>query len=223
MRAELAAAAGPLAARITGHPFWDGLRRGTLPPAALWHFAEQDAHHVVPAYARALAGCAALAGSDAHGALLASAGSATFGSLPRLNEELPKLAAALGTVPTGAAPARPAPAVHAYTSFMRAAPARSFAAGIGALLPMTWFHLLVCEDLAERHDPNGRYAFWIARYLPEGDYLEHYVESFLTMIEEVASGAAPDERADLLTCFRRAAAHEWNFADSAYNRQSWPL
>ncbi|MFG2087316.1 MULTISPECIES: TenA family protein [unclassified Spirillospora] len=219
MREELAAIARSAVARITGHPFWAGLRSGALPPAALWHFAEQDAHHVVPAYARALAGCAAIADADAHGALLASAASATFGSLPRLDEELGKLAASLGRP---AAAAGPAPDVHAYTSFMLAAPAGPFAGGIGGLLPMTWFHLLVSDDLRERHDPGSRYAEWIARYLPDGDYLQEYVDGYLDMIDEVAAGATSGERRLLARRFLFGARLELAFADSAWRLREWP-
>ncbi|WP_207400607.1 TenA family protein [Actinomadura roseirufa] len=225
MRAELSAIAGPVVSRITEHPFWAGLRRGTLPPAALWYFAEQDAHHVVPAYARALAGCAAIAGGDRHGdrhgALLASAASATFGSLPRLDGELGKLAAALGRDPGAAAP--PGPGIHAYTSFMLAAPASPFPAAIGGLLPMTWFHLLVSADLRERHDPSSRYADWIAQYLPEGDYLQEYVDGYLDMIDEVAAGGSDRDRALLAGRFRAGARLEWEFADSAWRRREWPV
>lgn len=221
MRDDLSAIAGSMVARITEHPFWDGLRRGTLPPAALWFFAEQDAHHVVPTYARALARCAAIAGSDAHGALLASAASATFGSLSRLDDELGKLATALGRPPGAAAP--PGPGIHAYTSFMLAAPVRSFAAGLGGLLPMTWFHLLVSDDLRKRHDPGSRHAAWIERYLPEGDYLQRYVDAYLTMVDEVGEQCGAGERELLAEGFRLGARHEWSFADSAYRCREWPV
>lgn len=221
MRGELSAIADSMVARITEHPFWDCLRRGTLPAASLWYFAEQDAHHVVPTYARALARCAALAGSDAHGTLLVSAASATFGSLTRVNDDLGELAAVSGQNPDTVVP--PGPEVHAYTSFMLAAPACSFATGIGGLLPMTWFHLLVSDDLRKRYDPGSRHAAWIERYLPVGDYLQGYVDAYLTMVDEVSAGYGAGERDLLVEGFRLGARHEWSFADSAYRCLSWPV
>ncbi|GLW06776.1 hypothetical protein Misp01_19060 [Microtetraspora sp. NBRC 13810] len=218
MRDELAAVAGPVLAEIKEHPFWAGLRDGTLPPASLWYFAEQDARYVVPAYARAMARCAALAGHDAHGALLASAASATFGSLPRLAAELAGLAAELGR--PGDAPATQGPAIHGYTSFMLAAPAASFAGGVGGLLPMTWFHLTVSGDLRDRCAPDSRYAGWIEQYCPWDGYRD-YVETYLALVDEVGAECSAGERAELVRQFLLAARHEWSFAEAAWRRQRW--
>jgi thiaminase (transcriptional activator TenA) len=222
MRDELSAIAGPILHKIKEHPFWDGLRKGTLPAASLWYFAEQDARHVVPTYARALARCAALAEHDSHGALLSSASGATFGSLSRLDSELTKLAEALGK-PPGAGAITPAPPIHAYTSFMMAAPGASFAGGIGGLLPMTWFHLEVSTDLTERYEPGSLYAAWIDQYVPEGGYYQEYVDTYLNMIDEVGGQCSPGERDRLVEQFRLAARHEWAFADAAWRRQEWPV
>lgn len=217
---ELSAIAEPIVAMITRHPFWTGLRRGTLPSAALWYFAEQDARHVVPAYARALARCAAIADSDVDGALLASAASATFGSLSRLDGELEKLAAVLGQAPGAAVPGPP---IHAYTSFMLASPASSFACGVGGLLPMTWFHLLVSDDLREWYEPGSRYGDWIDHYLPEGEYLQDYVRELLAMTDRLGERCGPAERARLIAQFRLGARYEWQFAEAAWQCRDWPV
>ncbi len=244
-RDELSAIAEPLLAEIKEHPFWHGLRNGTLPSAALWYFAEQDTRYVVPTYARALARTAAIADDDAHGALLCSAANATFGSVPRMVEELAKLADALGEpagpaaksgagadpgaaadpgagADPGAAADPPGPVIHAHTSFMLAAPTTSFAAGIGALLPMTWFHLTISNDLKERHRPGSRYASWIDQYIPGGNYPE-YVEAYLTMIDEVGGRCSIGERDQLVRHFLLGARYEWAFADTAWRQQAWPI
>ena len=219
MRDELSAIAEPILAELIEHPFWAGLRNGSVPPESLWYFAEQDARHVVPTYARALASCAAIAGRDGHGALLATAAQGTFGSLERLDTELAKLADALGR-PRPAGTVTPGPQVHAYTSFMRAAPAASFASGVGALLPMTSFHLTVSRDLKERCVPGSRYAGWIDQYVAYDGY-DDYVAAYLTMVDEVALDCSAGERARLVERFRLAARHEWAFAESAWERQEW--
>jgi thiaminase (transcriptional activator TenA) len=220
MRDELAVIAEPVLARVKEHPFWDGLRSGTLPATCLWYFAEQDARHVVPTYARALSRCAAIAAHDAHGTLLSSAASATFGSLPRLEGELARLAKMLGK-PMGAV-GTPGPMIHAYTSFMLAAPTTSFAAGVGGLLPMTWFHLTVSSDLMERREPGSRYASWIEQYCPWAGYRD-YVETFLNLIDEVGERCAATEKDQLVEYFLLAARHEWAFAEAAWQRQPWPV
>ncbi len=220
-RDELSTIAEPVLAKIKEHPFWQGLRNGTLPSAALWYFAEQDARYVVPTYARALARTAAIAEDDSHGALLCSAANATFGSVPRMAEELAKLAESLGKLP-GAAASEPGPLIHAHTSFILAAPTTSFAAGIGGLLPMTWFHLKVSSDLKERHEPGSRYASWIDQYCPGGNY-EEYVEAYLSMIDEVGGKCSAGERDQLARHFLLGARYEWTFADTAWHQQAWPI
>ncbi|WP_207620966.1 TenA family protein [Streptosporangium minutum] len=222
MREELSAIAGPILARIREHPFWAGLRDGTLPSASLWYFAEQDARHVVPTYARALARCGAVADHDAHGALLCSAASATFGSLSRLDSELTKLAEALGK-PPGAAAVTPAPPIHAHTSFMLAAPAASFASGVGGLLPMTWFHLEVSDDLRERHEPGSRYAAWIDQYCPEGGFYREYVAAYLDLVDEVGGQCSAGERGRLVDHFLLGARYEFSFVDAAWQRKGWSV
>ncbi|GAA3083791.1 hypothetical protein GCM10010485_22340 [Streptosporangium carneum] len=237
MREELSAAADPVLARIREHPFWDGLRNGTLPPVSLRYFAEHDVRHVVPAYARAMARCAALADHDAHGALLCSAASATFGSLPRLDSELAGLAETIGGTPgggetgggtpgvagtggTGTGGGPPGPAVHAYVSFMSAASCDSFVSGLGGLLPMTWFHLEVSGDLRRRHDPGSRYSGWIEQYCPWDGYPD-YVEAYLNVVDEVGGRCSADERNRLVRHFLLAARHEWAFAEAAWQCQEW--
>lgn len=216
MRDELSAIAGPALAQVLEHPFWAGLRNGTLPSGPWWYFAEQDARYVVPAYARALARTAALADDDAHGALLCSAADATFGSVPAMSAELAKFAETSGrsALPAARGPAAP---IRAHTSFMLAAPMMSFAAGIGGLLPMTWFHLYVSRDLKKRYTPGSRYASWIDEYCP-GDGYQNYVEAYLNMIDEVGALCSASERDQLAGHFQSGARYEWAFADAAWHQ-----
>ncbi|MDM4718163.1 hypothetical protein QTQ03_00615 [Micromonospora sp. WMMA1363] len=218
---ELADIAAPLVERVTAHRFWAGLRDGTLPPEALWWFAEQDARYVVPAYARALARCAAGAERAEHAGLLAGAAQATIGSLPRLDRELARLAVSLGR-PADPAPAGPGPAVHGYTSVMVAAPVTSFAAGVGALLPMSWFHLLVSDDLRRRADRSSRYGPWIEQYLAY-DGFGDYVAGWLSMVDEIVAAGGDEDRSRLVEWFLTGARCELGFADAAWRRQGWAV
>lgn len=218
LRDELRETARPFLADAGDHPFWAGLRTGSLPPACLWYFAEQDTHYTVPAYARALTRAAAVAERDADSALLCSAASETFAAAARMAESLPALATELG-----AAPRRKAeigPVTHAHTSFLLAAPATSFGAALGGLLPMTWFHQVISQDLVDRCVPGTRYEEWISYYRPGSAY-EDFVEGFLTMVDEVGEQLAPAERAALDTHFLRGADYEMQFAESAWRLQSW--
>ncbi|NEA57504.1 TenA family transcriptional regulator [Streptomyces sp. SID13666] len=219
LRDELSAIAKPVLAAVLEHPFWDGLRKGTLPADSLWYFAEQDARYAVPAYARALARTAAIADQDAHSALMSGAASVTLDAVGRMDGELAALATELGrTVRTVAV----SPATHAHTCFMLAAPAVSFGAAFGGLLPMTWFHQAVSRDLRERCVPGSRYEAWIDQYCPESGFHD-YVEAYLSMIDEFGEQCSPTDRATLAEHFLFGARHELAFADSAFRLQAWSV
>ncbi|MEV4254947.1 hypothetical protein AB0J52_17485 [Spirillospora sp. NPDC049652] len=237
MRDRLARRAAPVLAQIKEHPFWEGLRRGTLAPEVLRRFAEQDAHHVVPSYARALARCAALADDDAHGELLAQASAATFGSLPRLHTQLAALPPSRDDEPPAGGDEPPdrtdsgrrlggagggVGGWAAYCSLMLAAPESGFAAGVGALLPMTWFHLEVGEDLRARYARDARYAGWIEAYLPDPGFFPGYVDAFIAMVDEVGETASDGARELLEQFFGRAARLEWEFVDFVWRANASP-
>lgn len=217
LRDRLWELAEPLVAQVLAHPFWAGLRDGTLPPPVLWHFAEQDTRYTVPAYARALARTAAAADHHEHGALLAGASAATFESLHRMSRELARLSERFGGLePAGA----PSPSTLAHTSFMTAVSTASFGAGIGGLLPMSWFHQKVCLDLAERRVPGSRYSSWIDQYCPE-DGFHAYVEAYLRMIDDFGERAPAAGHAALTDSFLHAARYELAFCDAAWRLQDW--
>jgi thiaminase len=206
--------AAPVLEELLQHPFWVGLRTGTLPPECLWYFARQDAEHLVPAYARALARCATVATDHPDAALLCSAAQATFGSLPRLDRELGRLAVELGR-PGASEVGAVGPAVHGYASFMLAAPLTSFAAGLGGLLPMSWFHLWVSENLRSTFDPGTRYARWIDQYCAH-DGFQDYIAGFLNLVDTEAHRCSIGEWDALVDCFSTAARSELAFADAAW-------
>lgn len=215
LRDRLRASAEPLLAEVVAHPFWSGIRDGTLPAEKLWHFAEQDTHHTVPAYARALARTAALAERSEDGALLAGAAGATFESLTRMRRELARLADRFEDL-------EPAPGIGqatlAHTSFMTAASTTSFAAGIGGLLPMTWFHQQVCLDLAERRTPGTRWSEWIDQYCPE-DGFHGYVEAYLGLIDDFGRRATDADITVLADSFLHGARYELAFCEAAWQLQ----
>ncbi|MGH3921861.1 MAG: TenA family protein [Pseudonocardiaceae bacterium] len=220
MRDELSAAGGLLLAKTIEHPFWDGLRNGTLRPDSLWYFAEQDTRYVVPTYARALARAAAIADQDAYSAMLCAAASATFDAVTRMTAELTTLAKELGRRVENAAVTPAGRTLHGHVSFMVAATTTSFAAGIGGLLPMTWFHLKVSSDLKERRKPGSRYVAWINRYCP-GEGYQEYVNAYLDMVDEVGGRCSASERDQLVEHFLLGARYELAFADAAWQRQAW--
>lgn len=220
LRDELAAIAAPVLAAVVRHPFWEGVRDGTLPVDSLWYFAEQDARYAVPSYARALAVTASIADRTDSSAMLCGAASATFDAVARMDGELADLAKEFDRPPAAAAPV--SPATHAHTAFMLAAPALSYGAAIGGLLPMTWFHQTVSRDLKNRCVPGSRYEAWIDRYCPESGYHD-YVEAYLGMVDAFGEQCSAGDRAALSEQFLFGAHHELAFADSAWRLQTWAV
>jgi thiaminase/transcriptional activator TenA len=209
---ELAAIQEPVLRKVLDHPFWSGLREGTLPGAALARFVEQDTGHLLPSYARALARCAAAApdddaaylfGQSVVGTLDAKAG--LIRSYTSLSDPL-ELPALDGDAPV-------LPATHAHGSFFTAASAASFEAGVGALLPMVWFNSAVSNDLRDRAVADSRYLPWITAYHPGEDY--HYaVQAFLDLVDRIGDSSSPRQRDVLVEQFTLGIRHEWAFAES---------
>ncbi|MBP2327262.1 thiaminase/transcriptional activator TenA [Kibdelosporangium banguiense] len=210
---HLRAVSRPMVAEIVAHPFWAGLRDGSLPATALAHFVTQDTAHLLPALGRAFARCAASADVNAHTKRLSECAYATLESAPRLWAAFDALAGNFDTGPLDhEVPANPT--TLAYCSFLNAAAATSFTAGIGAVLPMMWFHMDVCEDLARRYVPGSRYVAWIDVYNP-GERAWPAVREFLRMVDEIDTQASEADRDQLVRSFSAAARYEWAFADGA--------
>ncbi|MFI0787266.1 TenA family transcriptional regulator [Streptomyces lydicus] len=210
---DLAELAAPVLREVLDHPFWAGLRRGTLPGEALVRFVEQDTGHLLPCYGRAFARCAAGAADDAGLALLARCAAETLDSGPRLRAALAGLAPVLGV-------RRPDPGAAAHRASLAqcatvtAATATSWAAGLGALLPFMLFHLEVCQDLRARRDPGSRYLPWLAAYLP-GDGARYAVRAVRELADRFGATATPARTAETADWFLRGARCELAFADAA--------
>ncbi|MFD9205674.1 TenA family protein [Streptomyces sioyaensis] len=209
---DLAELAAPVLRDVLDHPFWAGLRRGTLPGEALVRFVEQDTGHLLPCYGRAFARCAAVTADDADLVLLSRCAAETLASGPRLRAALDGLAPALGVRrPDPGAGARHAARVQCAT--VTAAAATSRAAGLGVLLPFMLFHLEVCEDLRARQRPGSRYVPWLEAYLP-GDGARYAVRAVRELADRFGATATPAETAETADWFLRGARCELAFADA---------
>ncbi|MDJ1138231.1 TenA family protein [Streptomyces iconiensis] len=219
---ELQALAEPVLEKVRAHPFWSGLRDGSLPEASLVHFVEQDTGQLLPAYARALARTAAAAELDAHTALLGRSVTGTLEARDRLREKYAELAGPLGLPRLAREVPEADPATHAHCCFFQGSSAASFMAGVGALLPMVWFNFQVSDDLLERHTPGSRYAPWIEAYHP-GEGYGYAVRAFMGLADELGESASPAERARLVRHFSTGIRYEWAFAEAAWSRPDWPV
>ncbi|GLW06792.1 aminopyrimidine aminohydrolase [Microtetraspora sp. NBRC 13810] len=218
---ELMAIGEPVLAKVLAHPFWSGLRDGTLPGEALAHFVRQDTAFLLPAYARALARCAASATDDADTHLFGQSIIGTLEAAERLRQAYTGLTGELGLPALdGGAPV--APATHAHASFFAAAGARSFHAGVGALLPMVWFNAEVSDNLRRQAAAGSRYLPWIEVYHP-GESYRYAVQAFLDMADRAGEECSPAQRRLVVEQFSISIRYEWAFAESCIQRSSWPV
>ncbi|HEY4023219.1 MAG TPA: hypothetical protein VGM75_31330 [Pseudonocardiaceae bacterium] len=218
---ELVDLAEPVLRKVVDHPFWAGLRDGSLPGEALAHFVQQDTGYLLPAYGRAMARCAATTTNDAQTVFFARAAFGTMEAKDRLRAAFLDLAPSIGIEPfTEQAPIDPL--THAHCSLFTSAAATSLAAGIGALLPMAWFNYNVSKDLAERLVPGSRYAKWVELYQPSEGY-SHVVQRYLSAADEVGEHCSAQDRRVLVEQFTLSLRYEWTFAESAWQQPSWPI
>ncbi|MCQ4084235.1 TenA family transcriptional regulator [Streptomyces sp. RB6PN25] len=223
LRDELGEMIDETARRICEHPYYRGLRDGSLPGAALVHFTLQDSCHLLPGYGRANARCAALARTARQAEVLSRMATGSLEDCGVRLEAFHKTAARLGLqLPPEPDLPPVAPATLAYTSFLTAASATSLAAGVGALLPSAWLYMLVTDDLVVRYDPFSRYAKEVEQAHP-GEFYRGMLEDFLDVAEEISATEGPGGRRELACHAERAARYEWAFVDAAWRLESWPF
>jgi len=213
--------ADPVLRKQLDHPFWSGLRDGSLPGEALAFFVRQDTGHLLPAYARALARCAAAAPEDDDVFLFGQSVVGTLEAKDRLRQAYAALTEELGLPELGDQPPVD-PATHAHASFFAAASARSFHAGIGALLPMVWFNAEVSDNLRLNADPGSRYVPWIEVYHP-GEGYRFAVRAFMNMVDRVGESCSAAERRLIVEQFSTSIRYEWAFAECCLRQPSWPV
>jgi thiaminase/transcriptional activator TenA len=220
---ELRDLAEPALKAIGDHPFWAGLRDGSLPTEVLVYYARQDVDHLLPTFGRAFGRCAAIAYDDAHAKLFAHSILGALGAGEAMAQRYRDLAGQLG-LPRDALSRRSpiGPATHAYCAFFTAASASSLAAGVGGLLPMVWFHIRNADDLIERLTPGSRYAAWVEAYHPGSKY-RHMVETFLATVNDIGDQLSTSAQERLLQHFQMAARHEWAFVEGAWRQLGWPF
>lgn len=218
---ELKEIRDPVLRKVQDHPFWSRLRDGSLPGGALAHFVQQDTGHLLPAYARALARCAALAPEDRDTMLLGQSVHGTLEAKDRLREAYAGLAGELD-LPELGEQLPIDPATHAHASFFTAATAQSFHGGLGALLPMVWFNAEVSDNLRQNVTAGSRYERWIDVYHP-GESYGYAVRAFLDMVDRAGESCSAPQRQMIIEQFSLSIRYEWAFAECHMDRPQWQV
>lgn len=215
---DLWAEMAPTYAEILEHPFIAGLRDGSLREDRFQYYVFQDSLYLRE-YCRALCAVAARAPHPEWTALFASHAAEAI----RVETELHAgLLERLGATEAEAVAVPASPTTTAYTSYLLAAThGRSFAEGLGAVLPCYWIYREVGRDLVRSGSPNPVYAEWIATYGDaQFDAVVQAVLAVVTRLGEETDGAAIEAmRPHVGLCAR----YEYMFWDAAWRLERWPL
>ncbi len=206
-----------LYAAILRHPFVQGLVDGSLDRDVFRFYVIQDALYLTD-YARALARCGARAPDAPAVRLFCEHAAEAIAVERRLHESY---FADFGITEQQVAATEPAPTNLAYTSFLLAATAGSFAEALGAVLPCYWIYREVGRHLSEAGSPDPMYGRWIETY--GGDDYGAVVEAVLRVTDSVGPGLGRNELGRLESNLRITARYEWMFWDMAYRLESWPV
>jgi len=204
-------------AAILEHPFVTGLADGSLPRESFEFYVLQDALYLRK-YAQALAAVASRAAVPAETEMFARHAAGIVAVELGLHQSL---LADLDIDPRAADVADEAPTTLAYTSYLLAACAGSYAEGVGAVLPCYWIYWEVGKHLLERGSPDPRYQRWIDTYAAEefGDEAREVIAVTDRLGQEIAAV----ERKRIHRHFRATSRYEWMFWDMGYRRETWPV
>jgi thiaminase (transcriptional activator TenA) len=202
---------------ILEHPFVTGLADGSLPRESFEYYVVQDALYLRK-YARALAAVGSRATVTGETEMFARHASGIVAVEMGLHESL---LADLGIDPREADAAEEAPTTLAYTSYLLAACAGSYAEGVGAVLPCYWIYWEVGKHLLEQGSPDPRYQRWIDTYA--GEEFGEEAREVIAVIDRVGREIAPVERERVERHFVATSRYEWMFWDMGYRRETWPV
>jgi thiaminase (transcriptional activator TenA) len=209
---------GPLYDQILALPFNQGLAAGTLSRERFTFYMLQDAIYLT-CFARALAATAARAPDE--DAMIQFAGSAQAAVV--VERELHAgFFRTFGVTPEQAAAAEPSPTCEHYTHYLLAlAHNAPYEVSVAALLPCFWIYWEVGTHLLEIAKPDNPYQAWIDTYANEA--FAEGVRKVIAISDQVAAGATPAVRGQMLKAFTRASQLEWMFWDSAWRLEAWPV
>ena len=124
--------------------------------------------------------------------------------------------------PEQAATAEPSPTCEHYTHYLLAlAHNAPYEVSVAALLPCFWIYREVGTHLLGIARPDNPYQAWIDTYADEA--FAEGVRKVIAISDQVAAGATPAVRAQMLKAFVRASQLEWMFWDSAWRCEAWPV
>lgn len=224
------AAAAPIAAAVTAHPFLLGLADGTLPMDCFLFYLEEDLCYLVryaetlERFGRRLADRSRRQGRAAEAAAADAADAAQLAQWARDTEaEFNRVAALYEELARRKAPLEPSPAALLYSDYEAVqAAGPSLGCGMAALLPCFWVYGVAGRFIAERMTLEGNpYRGWIEWYATPGFDAE--TAKAAAVADRLAEEEDDDGRRRMTDIFMRACRMEWLLWDAAWRQAGWPI
>lgn len=209
---------GDIFPAILEHPFIRGLTSGELAEEAFRHYVRQDSAYL-ESYGRGLALLAAKAGSSSDFMMFCEHARTTVLVEQDLHESF---LSAWGEQAPPPEWNQMAPNGLLYTSYlMRVAYERPYHEAVAAYLPCYWIYRRVGEHLVAAGSPHPLYQRWIDTYA--GEAFGQVVREILEVVNRLAAPLTKEDRARMVSHFRRTSQLEYLFWDMGHTQQAWPF
>ena len=118
------------------------------------------------------------------------------------------------------------PTCEGYTNFLTAtAHSKPYEVAFAAAIPCYTIYCEVGEHILRQVDQASLaghpFAEWIKTY--GGEAFETATRKAVAVLDDLAAGATPAVRQEMMRAFMQAARFEWMFWHSAYVREPWPI
>ena len=214
---KLWAETADLQQKILHMPFNEELANGTLPSDTFQGYIIQDAHYL-EGFARALALAASRAPNPDAVAKLAGSASDAIAVERLLHAQYMTLYGITNDQFLQTPPSRVCD--HYVCSLLASAAIDPFPVAVVSLLPCFWIYHRVGVHIHRNAAPDHPYQAWIDAYASEE--FEKSVDGMLQLTDGLANEANDKIRSQMRSAFLRSSAHEWQFWQSAYEKENWP-
>ena len=205
---------------ILEHPFVRGISDGSLDVEKFNHFIRQDYLYLID-YARVFAIAAARSPDLATVTKFAELLQGTLTWEMSLHR---KYCASFGITEADLETTKAAPTTEAYSNYLlRVAYNGSYPELASALLPCFWGYSDIGLYLADKGKPAHAplYAQWIDMYAsPELKTLADWMRG---MVDRLAEGAGPEERARMEAAYVACSRYEYAFWEMAWKMERWQV
>ncbi|QBO37420.1 hypothetical protein EQG49_13535 [Periweissella cryptocerci] len=215
---SLIEAANPIIDAILAHPFLQDVVAGTISPARLIAYVQQDEHYLSE-YDKGFAQAFTMTDNIAEQAIFAPLVAVTTGESVAHNWLLSAAGTSLDELDLGKAN----PTTTAYLNHLALAGQHDYLTLVAALIPCAWTYRVFGETLAPQVGEETALQKWLHVYA--GDYPEilttELADELFSILDFHAASLTTAQRQTIQTVFLQSCEYEWRFWDAVYHQETW--